>query len=132
MFFTDGKVDLDDAARATLERRAVCIEPAAVDGIEGIAPAIKGVRLRDGRLVPVKALFLATATRMGSPLAEKPGCAFDEGPAGPIIRTDVWKLTTVTGVYAAGDAARMQPSITFASADGVAAAVGMHQSLIAE
>jgi len=49
-----------------------------------------------------------------------------------MIRTDAWKATTIPGVYAAGDAARMQSSITFASADGAAAAVGIHQSLIAE
>ncbi len=44
----------------------------------------------------------------------------------------MWKATTIPGVYAAGDAARMQWSITFASADGVSAAVGVHQSMIAQ
>ncbi|MGH7757144.1 MAG: FAD-dependent oxidoreductase, partial [Vulcanimicrobiaceae bacterium] len=125
-FFTNGKVDLDDAARVMLARRAVSIEPDTVASIAGVAPAIEGVRVTDGRLVPIKALFLTASIRMASPLAENLGCAFDDGPVGPIIRTDAWKLTTVLGVYAAGDAARMPPSITFASADGVTAAVGIH------
>lgn len=131
-FFTNGNVELDDAARSMLERRAVRIEPVTVSAIEGSAPAIAGIRLSDGRLVPVKALFLAAPVRMGSGLAEQLGCAFDETPVGAIIRTDVWKTTTIPGVYAAGDAARMQWSITFASADGVAAAVGIHQSMVAQ
>lgn len=130
-FFTNGNGDLDEAARSLLERRNVRIEPATVTAIEGAAPQINGVRLSDGRLVHVKALFVAPEIRMGSPFAEQLGCAFDDTPVGAIIRTDASKATTVPGVYAAGDAARMQPSITFASADGAAAGVGIHQSLIA-
>jgi thioredoxin reductase len=44
---------------------------------------------------------------MASPLAGQLGCAFDDGPFGPVIRTDAWKESTVPGVYAAGDAARV-------------------------
>lgn len=46
------------------------------------------------------------------------------------IRTDAWKATTVPGVYAAGDAARPMQNATLASADGVLAGIGAHQSLI--
>lgn len=130
--FTNGDVELDDAARSMLQRRGVRVEPETVSAVEGPAPAIDGIRLVDERLVPVNALYLAAPIRMASPLAEQLGCAFDDTPAGAIIRTDSWKSTTIPGIYAAGDAARMQSSITFASADGVAAAVGIHQSLIAQ
>ncbi len=130
--FTNRAVELDAEARTMLARRSVTIEPESVSRIEGATPAIAGVRLADGRLVSVKALFLISQMRMASPLAEQLGCTFDEGPAGPIVRTDAFKLTTTAGVYAAGDAATMRASITFASADGVAAAVGLHQSLIVE
>jgi thioredoxin reductase len=82
--------------------------------------------------VPVRALFLRPSTRMASPLAERIGCAFDQAPNGTIIRTDAEKLTTVPGVYAAGDAARVPNDITLASADGIIAGLGMHHSLIAE
>jgi thioredoxin reductase len=66
---------------------------------------------------------------MASPLAEQLGCAFDEGPFGPVIRTDARKETTVPGVYAAGDAARERHNATWASADGVTAGISVHQSL---
>jgi thioredoxin reductase len=69
---------------------------------------------------------------MASPLAKALGCAFDDGPLGPIIRTDSFKATTVPGVFAAGDAARPMQNATLASADGVLAGVGAHHSLVKE
>ncbi len=90
-----------------------------------------GARLADGRLTPLKALFLSPSIRMASPLAEQIGCAFDPISAGVVIRTDGEKLTTVPGVYAAGDAARAC-DITMASAGGVTAGAGVHDSLIDE
>jgi len=41
-------------------------------------------------------------------------------------------MTSVPGVYAAGDMARVPHSITYAMAGGVAAGVGLHASLINE
>ena len=67
---------------------------------------------------------------MASPLAEQLGCAFDDGPFGPVIRTDERRETTVAGVYAAGDAARVPHNVTWASADGVTAGTSAHQSLV--
>lgn len=98
----------------------------------GTSPELDGVRLGDGRVISVRALFIAAPLRMSSDLAERLGCAFDETPLGSIVRTDDWKQTTVPGVYAAGDNARVPHNITFAAADGVAAGIGMHRSLIAE
>jgi thioredoxin reductase len=85
--------------------------------------------LEDGRTAPLDALYLAPRTRMNSPLAERLGCTLDEGPFGSVIRTDAAKLTTVAGVYAAGDVARAPHSVSWAVADGVTAGVSAHQSL---
>jgi thioredoxin reductase len=49
-----------------------------------------------------------------------------------VIRVDDWKATTVPGVFAAGDAARVMHNATLASADGVLAGVAAHQSLMRE
>ena len=62
-------------------------------------------------------------------LAEQLGCEFDEGPAGRFIRTGADKQTTVSGVYAAGDAARPGHNASWATADGVTAGISAHQSL---
>jgi thioredoxin reductase len=46
-----------------------------------------------------------------------------------VVRADAKRETTVPGVYAAGDAARVPHNATWASADGVTAGISAHQSL---
>lgn len=130
--FLNGDTTLEDAERVRLLALGIAIEPAPIAALEGAGPALEGVRLagREGRLVPLDALYVAAATRPASPLAEQLGCAFDGGPMGPAIRTDANKLTTVPGVYAAGDATLMRHNATLASAEGVLAGVGAHQALV--
>lgn len=122
----------DEETRARLQARGVAIEPGRIAALEGPGQELSAVRLEGGRLVPLDALFLAPRTRPGSPLAEQLGCAFDDGPFGPVIRTDAMKMTTVPGVFAAGDAAMLMHNATLASADGVMAGVSLHRSLVFE
>lgn len=129
--FTNDKIKLDDEALNLLQKRKVKIETTPVISIDGASPALDGVRLADGRKIPLDALFVAAQAEQSSPLAAQLGCDFDETPMGLIVRTNNAKLTNVTGVYAAGDAARVPHNITLAMADGVMAAMGVHQSLIA-
>ncbi|GGC60764.1 NAD(P)/FAD-dependent oxidoreductase [Chelatococcus reniformis] len=128
--FTQGRLELSEAARGRLAERGVAIELIPVVALLGPAPALDAVRLADGRTVPLGALFTAPQTQMASPLAEQLGCAVDEGHTGPHLRVDEWKQTTVPGVYAAGDAAAAMHNATMASAAGVLAGVGAHHSLL--
>ena len=76
------------------------------------------------------ALFIAAPTRLNSDLAERLECAVDDGPLGPIIRTDAEKMTTVPGVYAAGDVARAPHTVTWAASDGVTPGLSVHRTLV--
>jgi thioredoxin reductase len=127
--FTNGAILPDADQQGVLAARGVRVETRAVDALVGDAPGLTGVRLQDGDLVTLDALFTPTRTHMASPLAERLGCAFDEGPFGPIVRTDARKETSVPGVYCAGDAARVPHNATWAAADGATAGVSAHQSL---
>ena len=127
--FTQGQFEPDAEQRALLIARGVIIERQPVVALLGNSPDLEAVRLADGRVIPIDAMFVAPSTRMASPLAQQLGCAFDDGIFGPVIRVDDWKATTTPGVYAAGDAARPMHNATLASADGVLAGVGAHQSL---
>ena len=129
-FFTNEAMVLDDEQRAALQARGVTIETTPVVTLVGDSPALRGVQLADDRVVAIDALFTVGTTRMASPLAEQLGCAFDDGPVGPVIRTDQFQATTVPGVYAAGDAAQAFANATMASAKGVMAGVAAHQSLV--
>ena len=131
-FFLHGGAMPDAETQDKLRRRNVAIEPAKVVALEGTETELTGVRLEDGRVVELDAIFTGSRTRMASAIAEQLGCAFDEGILGPVIRTDAMKMTTVPGVYAAGDIARQMHNATFASADGVMAGTALHQALIFE
>lgn len=126
-FFTNGAIELDEAQARDLAERGVTVEHGLIEAIVGDTPT---VRLQDGREVAVDGLFTASRIHMASPLAEQLGCAFEETPFGAIIRVDELKQTSVPGVFAAGDAARMAASVTFAVADGAMAGISAHRSLV--
>ena len=127
--FTNAAFSPDADQRDALAWRGVRVEERPVEALVGDAPDLAGVRLRGGETVALDALFTMSRTRMASPLAEQLGCTFDDGPFGPVIRTDARKETTVPGVFAAGDAARERHNATWAAADGVTAGIFSHQSL---
>jgi len=131
-YFTQGRFPPDADTAAQLAARGVTIEHTPIVALLGEAPALDGVRLADGRVVAIAAVFMIPASHQASPLAAQLGCAFDDGPLGAHVRVDAMKRTTVPGVYAAGDAASPMHSATAAIAAGVLAGVGAHQSLVAE
>jgi len=128
-FFTQGRFEPDEEQAAHLAARGVQVERTPVVELLGNAPGLEAVRLADGRILPLQAVFTAPQVHMASPLADALGCAFEQGPMGPYIRVDDWKQTTIPGVYAAGDAADPKHNATLASASGVLAGIGAHQSL---
>ncbi|MBN3735660.1 NAD(P)/FAD-dependent oxidoreductase [Burkholderia sp. Tr-20390] len=129
-WFTQGVVEANEEEAALLDARGVRIEQSPVVEILGDAPRIEALRLADGQVVPIDALFVGARTAMASDLAQQLGCAFDDGPLGPVVRVDAMKQTSVAGVFAAGDASTPMTNATFASASGVMAGVAAHRSLI--
>jgi thioredoxin reductase len=130
--FTNGAFEPDPAQREALAARGARVEPRRVVELLGAGADLEGIRVTgDGgdAVITLDALFTASRTRMASPLAEQLGCAFDDGPFGPVARTDASKETTVPGVYAAGDMARAPHTVTWAAADGVTAGIAVHRSL---
>lgn len=129
-WFTQGAAEANEEEAALLEARGVRIERSPVVEILGDAPRIEALRLADGQVVPIDALFVGARTAMASDLAQQLGCAFDDGPLGPVVRVDAGKQASVAGVFVAGDASTPMSNATFASASGVMAGVAAHRSLI--
>jgi thioredoxin reductase len=127
--FTQG-LDPDPQGFEKFLARGGGVETARVLAAEGDDPDTVSVRLEDGRRVELDALFLATELRLCSDLAEQLGCRLADGQHGPIVATDEHKQTSVPGVYAAGDMARISHNATLASADGVTAGIAAHHSLL--
>jgi thioredoxin reductase len=112
-----------------LARRHVSIEQRAVAGLKGPLDGPVQVRLADGEELTMAGMFIASRQAV-SPLASALGCEVAETAHGALLRTDANKETSVTGVYAAGDTARLPSNVTLASADGVLAGAAIHQALI--
>lgn len=121
---------LDDEQVAALTARGVRLEPAPVTGLIGKGSALSTVELADGRQRQIAALYIAPRSCLTSPLAAQLGAEIDEGPLGPMIRTDADKMSSVPGLYAAGDIARMPHSVSWAVADGVTAGTSAHRALV--
>lgn len=128
--FTNGAFALSTEQRSALEARNVRVDERQVKALIGETPSNVGVQLRDHRVDWMDAVFVAPRTRLASPFAERLGCAMEEGPQGPMVRTDARKATSVKGVFCAGDAAHTPHSISFAVADGAMAGIAAHQSLV--
>ncbi|MBS7698384.1 MULTISPECIES: NAD(P)/FAD-dependent oxidoreductase [unclassified Chelatococcus] len=123
---TNGTFEPSPAQLAELDRRSVTVERSPVVRVTGNAD----VELADGRVLSLAGLFTASRTQPSSSLAEDLGCALDEGPLGPFLRTDAMKATSIPGVFACGDAARGAGSVSLAVGDGALAGAAVHRSLI--
>lgn len=125
-FFLNGAFEPDESQLAQLAKRGVAIERSRVLYMSGHAD----MHLADGRIITLDGLFTATATKPSSPIAAQLGCAFEEGPMGPFIKTNEMKETSVPGVLACGDVARAAGSVALAVGDGAMAGAATHRSLM--
>ncbi len=131
-FYLNGDGEPDAATLAELQRRRIAIERTPVRALHGDGTALSAIELNDGRECAIDALYVGPRTRLNSSLGEQLGCAIEEGTFGPVIKTDDQRMTSVPGVFAAGDIVRAAHNITWACADGVTAGLAVHRSLVFE
>ncbi|WP_028601853.1 NAD(P)/FAD-dependent oxidoreductase [Ottowia thiooxydans] len=124
--FVNGALAVDDQARGKLEARGVEIEEPLIDRIEGNADVV----LIDGRTQRFAGLFTATRTSPASTLADSMGCVLEETPIGIQVRTGAENKTSVPGVFACGDLARVPHSVSLAVGSGAMAGAQVHRSLV--
>jgi thioredoxin reductase len=124
--FLNGNYVPDAEQLAALQRRGVEIEDVPVARLSGHADVV----LADGRVRAMAGLFTQARTRMASTVAEQLGCAFEDGPTGPYIRTDGMQQTSVPGVFACGDAARAAGNVAISVGEGAMAGAAAHRSMM--
>lgn len=128
LFLNGAAIGKEEAG--ALAERGVVLCDARVKALLGEAASLSAIELENGRRVELDALYIGAPTRLNSDIAQQLGCELDQGPFGPIVRTDANRMTSVTGVFAAGDIIRGAHSVTWASADGVTAGTAVHRSLV--
>lgn len=124
--FLNDRFAPDAAMLDKLRARQVSLVPGPVARLEGDALAVV---MQDGRCFDLAGLFVATRIAPG-PLAAQLGCALEDSPMGPFVKTDALKSTTVPGVFACGDLARPAGSVALAVGDGAMAGTAAHRSLM--
>lgn len=130
-FYLDG-AELDAPLRAGLAERGIGIETGAVRRLAGKGRELSRIYLSENKVQPLDALFISPRYHLNSPIAEQFGCLIENGPLGQTIKVDQLQMTSVPNIYAAGDISRTAHNITFACADGVMAAMAIHNSLVFE
>ena len=129
-YFTQGQFEPEPDHLHAFTNRGVTVERTPVVELLGKGPALDGVRLADGRVIELVALFTAPRTKPATPLAAMLGCDHEDGLTGPFVKVDPWGATSIAGVWAAGDAANPMHNATLASAAGVLAGIGAHQASV--
>lgn len=118
------------------EDRSLCdrletkgIEVVDDDPVEllGSRGELRGVKLTNGRVLDCNLLFFSLPERPVNALAEQLGCRLD---AKGHVEVDKDGLTSVKGVYAAGDLTPGEQLVQVAAAEGAIAAAACAESLV--
>lgn len=125
-FLVNDAFEPDADQLTALEARGVTVERSPIEAITGHAD----VNLADGRMLSFAGLFTLAPFELASPIAEQLGLEMEPGPVGSVIRTDPMKETSMPGVFACGDTARLMASVALAVGDGNLAGAGLHRSLM--
>jgi thioredoxin reductase len=125
--FTHGVAPLTNEERARLAAQGVRVVDQPIEKVVGGSGGrLESVRLQNGTLVELDALFLHAGQHQQSALAHAIGCKTLDSES---IETHGHQHTNVPGLYVAGDAAAHLHSIALAVADGYKAAVAIHREL---
>jgi len=122
-----------DASNCGLQERiwireaGVAINASSIIEVGGSAGLT--VFLESGEVLPFDALFLCRPLRQHSNLASAIGCALTPGGR---LWVDADQMTSVPGVYAAGDACSHIHQVVTAAASGAVAAISVNTDLGAE
>jgi thioredoxin reductase len=127
--FTNGKATFSAEGRERITRRKVRIVEKEIKSLEHENGYLKGIRFADDSRQPLNALYAHPAFEQHSKLPEQLGCTLTEG--GHIQVNDA-KMTSVPGIYAAGDNTTPMRVVAGAVAAGVMAGAMLNQEFIGE
>lgn len=128
---TDGPADLTSEERDRLVAAGVAIDERPVAGVRGTDGTLTAVTFTDGSERPCGGLLIPVMLHQRSPLAAQLGATITE--PGPLfadaLAVDEKSATSVPGLFAAGDAAGVMPSVANAVASGNSTAAMVVMSL---
>jgi len=126
--------DLTDEQAVQLAARGIRVVPGLVSSVETHQDRLSGVRIADGSVVAVDALAVSTRMVANAELLAPLGLKPVEHPMGlgQHIPADPTGLTSVPGVWVAGNVTDLMAQVVTAAAAGATAAAAVNADLIAE
>ncbi|MAS36925.1 MAG: FAD-dependent pyridine nucleotide-disulfide oxidoreductase [Anaerolineaceae bacterium] len=125
---TNGPAGITDAERETLQRFNIPLYEQPIHHLAGENGQLAAIVFEDGTQLARSGAFVQPQTRLHGSLAQDLGCALTEQG---LVQVDAFGLTSVPGVYAAGDMTR-PAQVLFAAAGGALAGVMINKTLISE
>ena len=124
---TDGRrLEADEPHRARLRDAGVDVIEDDATELVGERGELRGVVLRARGLVVCRMVFFSIDTRLADPSAEKLGCEISEEG---FVVVDWDAMTSVPGVYAAGDMTPGPQLVQIAAAEGAVAGIACAKAL---
>jgi thioredoxin reductase len=119
----------DEACHTLLDGHGIEVIEERVVQLVGRRGDLNGARLESGRVLPCSLAFFSVAHQPRTELARELGCAIDDEG---YVEVNDCGMTTVDGVYAAGDLVPGLQLTSVAAAKGVVAGVGCAQSFFGQ
>jgi thioredoxin reductase len=123
---TNGVSELRHKEREKLEKLGIHIIEKEISGISHVSGSLDKINFKDGSHFTAKAMYATIPFHQQSDLGEMLGCQLTEH--GHIVINDD-QMTTVEGVYAAGDNTAQHRAISVASASGTKAGFAINMAL---
>jgi thioredoxin reductase len=125
---TNGPGELSEEDLKRLSRRKIRLREEEIKRLEG-NEKLERIVFENGEPLAVRGLFFSTGHRQGSDLAAVLGCKFtSEG----CVDAGEYEITSVPGVYVAGDASRLAQFVIVAASEGAQAALAINKELVKE
>ena len=124
LFLNDQPIDME--TEQTLLARNINIEKRRIKEINGECNIV----LEDHSSVALDGAFVSTRCLIDQEWIVHLGCELEQNSMGEMIKTNTLQETSVTGVFACGDVARLGGSVSLAVGDGTMAGVAAHRSLL--
>ncbi|MFZ4930021.1 NAD(P)/FAD-dependent oxidoreductase [Chryseobacterium sp. Mn2064] len=113
--FTNGKSALTAEQSDKFAQNKININEDEIECIEHDEGKLKNIVFKNGKSVPLKALYAKIPFQQNFDASEHLGCEFTEQG---FIKVDAMQKTTVPGVFACGDNVTMMRSVANATAQG--------------
>lgn len=126
---TNGKSTLTSEQIQILKNHGVLVLENEIDSFEHNTGYISNIVFKNGEKIAVKAVYARPPFEQHCPLPQTLGCEVNEQG---LIKVDFMQKTSVSGIYASGDATTQMRSVALAVSSGSFAGAAINKELIGE